>query len=50
MTTYIIHSPGVPDRLDPQTTDEITDPKRYLDERSAKISMRIIVISVAISR
>lgn len=49
VTNYIIHSPGISD-LDPMGTDQILDPDRYASERLAKVSMKVIAISMAISR
>ncbi|KAF8704661.1 Bacterial low temperature requirement A protein (LtrA), partial [Rhizoctonia solani] len=38
------------DVLDPQTTDQMTDPNRYQAERMAKLSIKVIGISLASSR
>ncbi|CAE6388699.1 unnamed protein product [Rhizoctonia solani] len=50
ITTYILHSPGMPGILDPQPLDNITDPERYNDEVTARDSIRVIALSIAISR
>jgi hypothetical protein len=49
VSTYILHSPGII-KLEPMTTDQITDPDRYHAERMAKLSMKVIAMTVAISR
>ncbi|KAG9101547.1 hypothetical protein FRC06_002831, partial [Ceratobasidium sp. 370] len=48
ITNYILHSPGS-DNLEPYDVDTIT-PDRYGDERLAKISIRVIMISISVSR
>ncbi|KAF8598972.1 hypothetical protein BDV93DRAFT_560873 [Ceratobasidium sp. AG-I] len=49
VTNYILHSPGMV-YLDPMRTDDIYDPDRYSAQRTASLSMKVIAISLAISR
>ncbi|KAG9091656.1 hypothetical protein FRC07_011810, partial [Ceratobasidium sp. 392] len=48
ITNYILHSPGA-DELEPYDIDTLT-PERYSAERLTKISIRVIMLSVSISR
>ncbi|QRW20611.1 low temperature requirement protein LtrA [Rhizoctonia solani] len=50
VTVYISHSPGMSGELDPKPMEDITDPSRYNSEMTARVSLRIIVFSIAISR
>ncbi|KAG8699337.1 hypothetical protein FRC11_013771, partial [Ceratobasidium sp. 423] len=51
ITTYILRSPGLePGTLDSKTLEEITDPKRYNDELTARASIQVIACSLALSR
>ncbi|KAH7338473.1 hypothetical protein B0J17DRAFT_662609 [Rhizoctonia solani] len=49
VTAYILHSPGV-STLDPKMIDDIVDPERYKADRVADYSLRVIAVSLAISR
>ncbi|KAF8747448.1 Bacterial low temperature requirement A protein (LtrA), partial [Rhizoctonia solani] len=49
VTVYISHSPGMSGELDPKPMEDITDPSRYNSEMTARVSLRIIVFSIAIS-
>ncbi|CAE6416460.1 unnamed protein product [Rhizoctonia solani] len=49
VTVYITHSPGT-NTLDPETTEQITNPDRYQAERMTKLSIKVIAISLACSR
>ncbi|CAE6449155.1 unnamed protein product [Rhizoctonia solani] len=49
VTAYILHSPGV-SGLDPQMIDGMVDPERYQADRVADYSLRVIAVSLAISR
>ncbi|KAG8747791.1 hypothetical protein FRC10_011236 [Ceratobasidium sp. 414] len=48
ITNYILHSPGS-DNLEPYDIDTIT-PDRYGAERLTKVSVRVVMISISISR
>ncbi|CAE6425178.1 unnamed protein product [Rhizoctonia solani] len=50
VTAYILHSPGMPGTLDPKPMADITDPKRYNSEMTARVSLRVIAFSLAMSR
>ncbi|KAL5634232.1 hypothetical protein ACGC1H_006150 [Rhizoctonia solani] len=50
VTAYILHSPGMPGTLDPKPMTDITDPKRYNSEMTARVSLRVIAFSLAMSR
>ncbi|CAE6451724.1 unnamed protein product [Rhizoctonia solani] len=51
VTTYILHSPGLdPDVLETKSLNDITDPKRYNDEKTARASIQVIAFSIAMSR
>ncbi|KAJ1305000.1 hypothetical protein OPQ81_000043 [Rhizoctonia solani] len=51
ITTYILYSPGLePRRYDPKPLKDITDPKRYNDEITARTSIQTIALSIAMSR
>ncbi|KAF8686388.1 hypothetical protein RHS04_00362 [Rhizoctonia solani] len=49
VTVYISHSPGMSGELDLKPMEDITDPSRYNSEMTARVSLRIIVFSIAIS-
>ncbi|KAH7338475.1 hypothetical protein B0J17DRAFT_628955 [Rhizoctonia solani] len=49
VTAYIRHSPGI-STFDPQTMDEMVDPERYRADRVADYSLKVIAVSLALSR
>ncbi|CAE6483799.1 unnamed protein product [Rhizoctonia solani] len=50
VTAYILHSPGMPGTLDPIAMADITDPDRFNSEMTARVSLRVIAFSIAMSR
>ncbi|KAG8685491.1 hypothetical protein FRC11_010489, partial [Ceratobasidium sp. 423] len=50
VTTYILQSPGMSGVLDPKPLADIIDPDRYNREMTARVSIRVIAFSIAISR
>ncbi|KAH7338462.1 hypothetical protein B0J17DRAFT_718118 [Rhizoctonia solani] len=51
ITTYILHSPGTPGVLSvPQPLKKITEPETYNNELPARVSIRVIALSIALSR
>ncbi|CAE6410379.1 unnamed protein product [Rhizoctonia solani] len=49
VTAYIRHSPGI-STLDPKTMEEMVDPERYRADRVADYSLKVIAVSLALSR